>query len=205
MPGDCILPRMINAAIQRERSVLVLVDYQQRLMPAIHQAPALLIEAQCLADVAALLSVPVVGTEQNSKGLGPNVEALRQRCIATLDKMHFDACADGLLELLRDRHPLGLPEIVLAGCEAHVCLMQTGLGLLRAGHPVWVVAPACGSRSGTDHTLAMQRLQAAGALIVSTEMVIFEWLRGCEHAQFKPVLQRLKQRDVERAAQAAPR
>lgn len=185
--------------IHPTQTALVLVDYQQRLMPAIHRAPQLLIEAQCLADVAALIGLRTIGTEQNPKGLGPNVETLRQRCGTTLSKMHFDACADGLLELLRPPRSSALPDIVLAGCEAHVCLQQTALGLLRAGHRVHVVADACGSRSPDDHALAMQRLRQAGADIVSLEMVLFEWLRSCEHAMFKQVLQRLKARDRARA------
>jgi hypothetical protein len=197
---------MSKALIPRDASTLVLVDYQQRLMPAIHQADLLLADAQCLADVAALLGVRTVGTEQNPAGLGPNVAALRQRCSTTLAKRHFDACADGLLELLWPASPPPSaantpalpPDLVLAGCEAHVCLMQTGLGLLRAGFTVWVVASACGARSPDDHALAMQRLRAAGAQIVGMEMVLFEWLQTCDHPQFKAVLQRLKARDSQR-------
>ena len=83
---------------------------------------------------------------------------------------------------------------MLVGIEAHVCLLQTALGLLRGGHRVWVVGPACGSRAPSDHELAMQRLRQAGAVIVSPEMVAFEWLDDCRHASFKPVLQLFKTR-----------
>jgi nicotinamidase-related amidase len=78
--------------------------------------------------------------------------------------------------------------VVIAGCEAHVCLLQTALGLLRAGRRVWVVGPACGSRTADNQTLALQRLAAAGAVVVSAEMVIFEWLHHCRHPRFKEVL-----------------
>ena len=173
-------------------AALVLVDYQQRLMPAIARYEQVLANAQILADAAHLLGLNIIGTEQNPRGLGPNVPALRQRCQQTLAKMHFDGCEDGLRACLepcaanRDR------ELVVAGCEAHVCLMQTTLGLLRAGWRVAVVADACGSRSPADHALAMARLSAAGALIVSTEMVVFEWLKTCEHPRFKDMLALLK-------------
>ena len=177
------------AAISVADSCLVLVDYQARLMPALHGAEHVLREALLLADAARLLGIAVHGTEQNPAGLGPNVAAVRERCASTLAKMHFDACEDGLLEVLG-----ATPQVVLAGCEAHVCLMQTALGLLRAGRRVWVVAPACGSRAEADHTLAMQRLRAAGAGIVATEMVIFEWLHSCRHPRFRDVLARLKAR-----------
>jgi nicotinamidase-related amidase len=106
--------------------------------------------------------------------------------------MHFDACADGLLAHLHGDPDRPVGEVVIAGCEAHVCLLQTALGLLRSGLAVWVVAPACGSRSADDHALAMRRLRAAGAVVVSLEMVAFEWLRTCEHARFRTVLQLLK-------------
>ena len=173
-------------------AALLLVDYQQRLMPAIHEGDRVVGEALRLADAAALLGIRVVGTEQNPRGLGPNVEAIRQRCSTTLAKMHFDGCADGLLELLESGAGGRSRELVVAGCEAHVCLMQTSLGLLGARWKIWVVANACGSRSPDDHALAMARLREAGAGIVSVEMVIFEWLRSCEHPRFKAVLPLLK-------------
>lgn len=177
--------------VDAENCVLVLVDYQQRLMPAIHEGERVVAEAVRLADVARELGIPVIGTEQNPQGLGPNVAAIRERCEATVEKMHFDACADGLLERLRrDRAAPG--DVVIAGCEAHVCLLQTSLGLLRQGLRLWVVGPACGSRRPSDHELAMQRLRQAGAVIVSPEMIVFEWLHTCRHARFKPVLERLK-------------
>lgn len=178
------------AAILPDRSVLVLVDYQQRLMPQIHRAAPTVALALRLADVARALGIRVIGTEQNPAGLGHNDEAVRQRCDSTLSKMHFDACEDGLLEHLGGE----AGDVVIAGCEAHVCLLQTALGLLRAGRRVWVVADACGSRSPQDHALAMQRLQGEGATIVSSEMVVFEWLRDCRHPRFKAVLAMVKSR-----------
>jgi nicotinamidase-related amidase len=178
--------------IDPHRSVLVLVDYQRRLMPAIHGSAEVVAHATRLADVARELGVRVLGTEQNPQGLGPNEEALRERCEATLSKMHFDACADGLVDMLHAPGEKSVTDVVVAGCEAHVCLLQTALGLLRADLKVWVVAQASGSRTAENHGLAMQRLRQAGACIVSVEMVAFEWLRTCEHERFKRVLKLLK-------------
>jgi len=178
--------------LEARRCSLVLVDYQARLMPAIHDGAAAVANALRLADAARLLGVPVLGTEQNPAGLGPNLDAVRQRCASTLAKMHFDACEDGLLGRLE---ALGdVPEVVVAGCEAHVCLLQTALGLRRAGREVWVVADACGSRATADHALAMQRLRDAGARIVGTEMVLFEWVHDCQHTAFRQVLALVKTR-----------
>ncbi len=198
----------MNELITTKPAVLLLVDYQERLMPSVHDGATVLAQAKRLADVAQVLGVYTLGTEQNPRGLGPNVAALRQRCATTLAKMHFDACEDGLLALL-DQGPVpagpmqraaqvAAPtappprELVIAGCEAHVCLLQTSLGLLRAGWRLWLVADACGSRRASDHALAMARLREAGAHLVSTEMVVFEWLRSCEHPRFKAVLPLLK-------------
>ena len=174
------------------RCVLVLVDLQARLLPAIERGAAVLADAGRVADAARRLGVPVLVTEHNPARLGPTVDALRQDGASTLAKMHFDACDDGLLDALAafaDR-----PQVVIAGCESHVCLMQTALGLRRAGRPVAVVADACGSRRPGDHALAMQRLHDAGATLVGTEMLLFEWLGDCRHPAFRPVLDLVKQR-----------
>lgn len=183
---------MTQQSIDPARCVLVLVDYQERLLPAIHDGERVVAQAVRLADAARELGIRVVGTEQNPRGLGPNTAPVRGRCETTLAKMHFDACEDGLVGLLREGRGTAPTQVVIAGCEAHVCLLQTTLGLLRAGLHAWVVAPACGSRTPADHALAMQRLQGAGAVLVSPEMVIFEWLRSCTHERFKPVLQQVK-------------
>ncbi len=173
-------------------SLLVLVDYQQRLIPAIHGGAEVLAQAVRMAEVARELGIPVFGTEQHPKGLGPNVDEIRQRCEATLSKTHFDACAEGLLDLLPLDGTKAPREIVIAGCEAHVCLLQTALGLLQADLKVSVIAQACGSRTPENHELAMQRLRRAGADIVSVEMVAFEWLRSSTNRRFKRVLALLK-------------
>ena len=178
-------------------SVLVLVDYQERLLPVIHGRDEVLASASRMADIAHILGVPVLGTEQNPAGLGPTPAALSSRFDTTLAKTHFDACEDGLLDAVRKAVPQAAAhdatlDLIVAGCESHVCLLQTALGLLRAGHRVWVLGEACGARRVSDHELALQRLRSAGAVIVSPDMVAFEWLQHCGHARFKAVLPLLK-------------
>lgn len=177
--------------IDANASVLVLVDPQARLMPVIHGGAQVLDHAVLLARAARALGIPVIGTQQNPAGLGPNVDAVRALCDVTLDKVHFDACADGLLDAVQAARPTG-DQVVIAGCEAHVCLLQTALSLLRAGKRVWVVANACGSRRASDHAAAMARLSAAGATVVTHEMAMFEWLRHCRHERFREVLALIK-------------
>lgn len=180
--------------ISAQASVLVLVDYQSRLMPAIHEGARIVSRALMLARAAGHLDIPVLGTEQNPSRLGANEEALRGHCASTVAKTHFDACEDGLLQAIERLRPQA-SQLVLAGCEAHVCLLQTALGLIRAGFQVWVVENASGSRRPSDHAAAMARLAQAGATIVTHEMVLFEWLHDCRHPRFAPVLQLIKSGD----------
>lgn len=169
-------------------SVLLLVDYQSRLMPAIDRGDEVMRNAARLAQAAALLGVPAIGTEQNPSGLGPLPSELRERCSRVVVKTHFDACADGLLDAL----PADRQTLVVAGCEAHVCLLQTALGLHAAGRDVRIVADACGSRGAFNRDAALARLQRVGIELVTTEMVVFEWLRDCEHPAFRRALAIIK-------------
>jgi nicotinamidase-related amidase len=199
--------------LDASESQLVLVDYQERLMPAIADGAAVLANARRLAQIAQLLEVPVWGTEQNPSRLGANDAALRALCQRTLAKMHFSAAEEGLGEWLRPpakpqqggnarslpRHlqkpAQQAPErgtIVIAGCEAHVCLLQTALDLIEDEFEVWVVTDACGSRTDRNRDAAFDRLAGAGAELVTTEMVAFEWLGSCEHPDFKDVLALIK-------------
>lgn len=198
--------------LNAEESRLVLVDYQERLMPVIQDGAAVLANARRLAQVAKMVQVPVWGTEQNPQRLGPNDTQLRALCDKTLAKMHFSAVADGLAEWLDPppaaprgnarslpRHlqksqPVSSerPSIVVAGCEAHVCLLQTALELIEEEFEIWVVTDACGSRTDRNRDAAFDRLAGAGAELVTTEMVAFEWLRSCEHPSFKDMLGLIK-------------
>jgi nicotinamidase-related amidase len=195
--------------IELEESQLVLVDYQARLMPALWEGDAALANAVRLAEWAALLEVPTIYTEQNPSGLGATVPPLAQVLghsgARKLNKMQFSAVEEGLGEWLRppakpvQGNARSLPKhlqkpaasergmIVIAGCEAHVCLMQTALNLLEDEFDVWVVTDACTSRTERNRDAAFDRLAGAGAELVTTEMVGFEWLRSAEHPAFKTV------------------
>jgi nicotinamidase-related amidase len=189
--------------LDASESQLVLVDYQARLMPAIFEGPAVLANAVRLAQLARLMGVPVWGTEQNPSRLGENAPELRALCGQTLAKMHFSGVEEGLGEWLRppvkaaQGNARSLPKhlqksaepergmIVIAGCETHVCLLQTALDLLEDEFEVWVVTDACSSRTERNRDAAFDRLAGAGAELVTTEMVAFEWIRTAEHPDFK--------------------
>lgn len=188
---------------------LVLVDYQPRLMPAIAEGEQVLARAQLLARMAQLMKVPTFGTEQNPAKLGELDPSLRALCHKVLPKMQFDACADGLVDLVRAPAAPGgnarsLPKhlqkaaptprntVVIAGVESHVCLLQTALGLIEQEIDVWVVTDACGSRNPRDRDAAFDRLAGNGAELVSAEMVAFEWLGGADHPRFREALALIK-------------
>lgn len=196
--------------LELEASQLVLVDYQVRLMPAMHDGGAVIANAVRLARMAAALQVPVFVTEQNPSGLGETVLELKAATTdakaRVLGKMQFSAVEEGLGEWLRppakpvQGNARSLPKhlqkpaggaardtIVLAGCEAHVCLLQTALDLLEDEFDVWVVTDACSSRTERNRDAAFDRLAGAGVELVTTEMVAFEWLRTAEHPQFREI------------------
>lgn len=198
--------------LEVSESQLVLVDYQDKLMPVIHEGQQVLSNAVKLAKMAQLLDVPVWGTEQNPSRLGANDAELKSLCNKTLEKMYFSAVAEGLGEWLRPpAKPQGgnarsLPKhlqkpqeqapersmVVIAGCETHICLLQTALELLEEEFDVWVVTDASSSRTERNRDAAFDRLAGAGAELVTTEMVLFEWLRTCEDPAFKDMLALVK-------------
>ena len=175
----------MSLLLDADKSQLVLVDYQARLMAAIHGGDAIVRNAVRLAQLAPAVGVPVVATEQSPAKLGPSVPEVREASRQVIAKTHFDAYPDGLREPVRHSVEHGRSQVVIAGCEAHVCLLQTALGMLGDKLQVWVVTDACGSRSEHNRLAALQRLQAAGALFVTTEMVGFEWVRHAGHPAFK--------------------
>jgi nicotinamidase-related amidase len=165
-------------------AVLLLIDLQERLMPVIADHETVVARAVRLAEAATLLGVPVRATEQHPKGLGPTVPPLAGYPQAVLAKTAFSAAGDpGFAQLL----PAGGGQVVVAGVEAHVCVLQTVLDLLAAGRRVAWAADATGSRDPADKAAAIERARQHGAEIVTSEMVLFEWLRDAKHPSFKQV------------------
>jgi nicotinamidase-related amidase len=172
-----------------ESAVLLLIDLQERLVPAIHDRDIVVARALRLAEASRLLDVPIRATEQYPVGLGPTVKPLADYPQATLAKTTFSAVADpGFSELL----PAGVSQIIVAGCEAHVCVLQTVLSLLGSGRRVQLVADAVGSRDPADRAAAIDRARQHGAEIVTSEMVLFEWLRDSQHPKFREVQKLIK-------------
>ena len=181
---------MMQTTMDARRSLLLVVDVQARLAPAIDEGAAAVENNRRLLQAAQRLQVPVLVTEHYPQGLGATVEPLQAPMAAAgatvIEKIHFGATREpGFLERLRG---FGRRQIVLTGMEAHICVLQTGLGLLEAGFAVAVVADASSSRTRANREAGLARLARHGAEIVTTEMVIYEWLERAGTADFRALL-----------------
>ena len=184
------------ALLQRDRSALVVIDMQERLMPAIADADAVTRAAGILIEASRQLEVPVVVTEQYPKGLGPTVDAIASRLpngAAVVEKMTFSAARNfDFASRIDELRAAGRDHIVLCGVESHVCVMQTAADLGAEGCIVHIVADACSSRAPASKEAALARFGALGISRVTTEMVLFEWLEAAGTPEFKAVSRLVK-------------
>ncbi len=173
--------------IQAERSALLVIDLQERLVPAMHDPAAAVANAVILLRAAARLGVPVLLSEQYPTGLGPTMAAIAALAPpeSIVAKVHF-SCLDDSTYLERF-NAFGRQQAVICGVEAHVCVLQTALGLKESGHDCAVVADAVASRAPASKEAALGRLRQAGVEVVTAEMVVFEWLAKAGTPEFKEV------------------
>ena len=162
--------------MNRDKSVLLIVDVQAKLAPFIHDGERVAAHCVWLAQVAARMGVPVVVTEHFPEKIGGTLDAVRAATPAAryVSKQCFSAQADGCLDgtAVEQRR-----QVIVCGTEAHVCVQQTALDLRWAGKEVFIVAEAAGSRDPANRDLAFARMRSHGIEIVSREMVAFEWLQ----------------------------
>lgn len=172
--------------MDKDQSMLLVVDVQQRLLPAIHDWQRLLDNVRWLVLVAQKLGVPVVASEQYPQGLGMTHPEVRKLLAPEqiVEKLHFSCVAAQCLSALPAAKR---PQVVVCGTEAHVCVLQTVLELRDQGKQVFVVADAVGSRDPDNQTLALERMRQHGIDVVSREMVAFEWLKQAGTALFKEI------------------
>jgi nicotinamidase-related amidase len=178
--------------IRRAQAGLIVVDIQERLLPAIFEKERLVANTVRLVHGAQILGVPLFATEQYRQGLGATVREVAGAIagFAPLEKVAFSSCgAPGFVESLRAK---SVADVIVCGMETHVCICQTGLDLLDAGFRVFIVADAASSRTPENHRLGLQRMRDAGAVIVSTEMILFELLERAGSGEFKQVLALVK-------------
>ena len=179
-----------------QNSQLLLVDIQERLVSAMKPKVVrrMVDNSVFLLQSAGILGAPVIYSEQYPKGLGHTLSeitaqipessgTLSKTCFSCTDSPDFDTVLDA-----------GRDQVIIAGMESHVCILQTAMHLQQQGREVFVVADACAARSKHNHNNAMQRLAQAGIMITNSESVVFEWLRDTSHAGFKQISSLLKQR-----------
>lgn len=166
------------------RTLLCVIDIQERLLAAMPTATVLVSRAMRLAQAALLLNVKSVLTEQYPKGLGSTPGMLAEKMPPPMAKMSFSCC--GSEEFNRSVDPT-IETVVLCGLETHVCIAQTAIDLLGRGLGVFIVVDAVASRYAIDHETALQRLQSQGAILTTSEAVLFEWCGSAEHQYFQAI------------------
>ncbi len=160
-------------------TALLVIDVQEKLLPLVLDADALVRNAAFLIDGARLLEMPVQCTEQYPRGLGATVPELARRLPERPDKVAFSSCA--VASVVDAFHRAARPKVVLAGIETHVCVLHTALDLLALDFRVYVPVDAVGARYRVDHDTALRRLEQAGAVLVTSETCAFEWVGGAGH------------------------
>jgi len=194
---------MSDLLISRQRSWLLIVDLRERLAPSVDSADELVRRIGLLLRAARRLKVPVLATEHYARGLGQTVPQVRSELAEDeiLEKIHFNAAAEP--DALEHIRALERPQVIVTGAEAHVCVLQTTLGLLDQGLKPLLVADAVSSRDPANREAALARARDVGVPVVTSEMVIFEWLeRGATEA-FRDLLPLIRDAGLEEAPSLA--
>lgn len=175
--------------MEQAHSLVLLVDVQEKLTPQIHDAQLLIHHCSWLLKIADLMNIPIMVSEQYPKGLGPTLSELSALVphATTVEKLTFSCAADQ--NSLQALNHLGKDQIIIIGIEAHVCILQTALGLQQMGKSVFVVTDAVGSRHPQDKKIALKRMAQNQIELVTKEMVVFEWLKQSDHLLFKKISQ----------------
>ena len=180
--------------LSREDSLLLVIDIQRKLAPAIQDHERVTARTEALVGAAELFDIPKLITEHCPHQIGPLIEPLRSRFAPDeiFEKTAFSATDHP--EFLERIARTGRRQVVMTGMETHVCVMQAALGLRREGFDVWIVADAVGSRAAAqlDRQLALTRLAETGCAVAGTETVLFEWTRFATDERFRPILAMVK-------------
>ena len=180
--------------LEAAQCALVVVDIQEKLLPPISNKDALVKNSQLLIRLAKILSLPVIVTSQYSKGLGSTVPEIASLLsdVSAIDKMEFGCFGSDSFRAKLKSLPGNRNTLLLCGMESHICVMQTALGALNEGYLVHVASDAVGSRAEWNWQIGLERMKSAGAVISSTEMMMYELLRCSGTPEFKELLQYLK-------------
>lgn len=182
-------------ALQAEHCALIVVDIQEKLLPPIFNKDELVKNAQLLVRLANILEIPTIVTTQYARGLGRTVQEIASLLLETrpIDKLQFGCFGCGEFRSALKSLPGLRNTLLVCGMETHICVMQTVLGALNDGYLVHVASDAVGSRVRWNWEIGLDRVRAAGAVISTTEMMIYELLRSSGTPQFKEMLPYLKE------------
>lgn len=181
--------------LEAERCALIVVDIQEKLLPPIFEKAQLLKNSQLLIRMAGILKIPALVTTQYAKGLGnttPEIASLLPES-QPIDKQIFSCFGSDAFCSMLKRLPGNRNTVLLCGMESHICVTQTALGALREGYIVHVASDAVSSRTEWNWKIGLERMRAAGAIISSTEMILYELLRSSASPAFKELLPHLKE------------
>lgn len=172
--------------LKPEKGILLIVDVQEKLFPHVDRASSLVEKLKLLVSGAKLLEMPVIATEQYPKGLGPTIQPLKE-LIGEGAFYPAKTCFSSLGEEELRRHLFGAgrEQFIVAGIEAHVCVLQTVRDLVELGKQVVVINDAISSRKAADLSSALAEMRDMGARLATTETVLFELLHDAKHPQFK--------------------
>lgn len=191
--NDDAVPYLRSPELLSQRNArLLIVDVQEKLMPLIPVADQLIAHCKKLIEGAGVLGIPIAATEQYPKGLGKTVPALAEHFGEMPEKVRF-SCAEVLCWQPAAMDPEARDQIIVAGIEAHVCILQTVLDLLAIGFRVYVPADAVASRKKLDWKIALNRMASLGAVITTTESVLFECCETASAPEFKTISRLVKE------------
>lgn len=180
--------------LEAEQCALVVIDIQEKLLAPIFQKERLVRNSQLLIRAAGILKIPALVSTQYAKGLGataPEIASLLAG-VEVADKTLFSCFGSDVFCSLLKRLPGSRNTLLLCGMESHICVTQTALGALREGYLVHVASDAVSSRTEWNWKIGLERMRAAGAVLSSTEMMIYELMRSSSSAAFKELLPHLK-------------
>ncbi|MEZ6042225.1 MAG: isochorismatase family protein [Planctomycetaceae bacterium] len=185
--------------MERNSSCLIVIDLQQKLIPAIPAVPGILNATETLLSAASLMNIPRIVTQQYPKGLGATVDVIQEAAVGAeyVDKVEFSG-ANAVSGLPSIHGHSSEFQFILCGIETHICVLQTAIELRTKGSIVFVVADATASRNEADHAMALQRMRSAGCIVTTTESVVFEWCRTAAASEFKSVSRLIRNFDERR-------
>ena len=176
------------AQLNLEDSLVLIIDVQDKLLNAVFNKEQVEKKSAIIAEAAKILGIPVVVTEQYPKGLGNTIPAVKDALAEDteiFEKTAFSALNnEEILEAIKKHNK---KQILIFGIETHICVSQTTAALRELGYEVSVIKDACGSRAEEEYLAGLERMKDNGAYIVTTEIALFEWLKGAKHPNFKAV------------------